>query len=50
MAKAGEVHSIRLPSGTAAALRERGFSVSKVGRTQILAFLEFLKQEEAKAK
>lgn len=49
MAKAGEVHSIRLPAGTAAAVREHtGEAVSPLARRLILAYLERAKVEQSK--
>lgn len=45
--KAGEVHSIRLPAGTAAELRElTGERVSTKARQLILAYIARVKQEK----
>ena len=49
MAKAGEVHSIRLPSGSAAKLKElTGQTVSGFCRQQVLAMISLKEQEAAK--
>jgi hypothetical protein len=46
VAKAGEVHSIRLPSGAAKELKElTGRSVSTVARQQILAVIAAAKMK-----
>lgn len=44
---AGEVHSIRLPSGAAAELKRlSGQKVSTVARTLLLAYIERLRHEQ----
>jgi hypothetical protein len=49
MAKAGEVHSIRLPSGAARQLKElTNLSVSAFCRQQVLAMISLKQQEAAK--
>lgn len=46
---AGEVHSIRLPAGAAADLKELlGMSVSTFCRQQVLASIELAKREKEK--
>lgn len=46
MATAGEVHSIRLPAGTAREVREvTGEKISTLARRLVLAYLERAKQE-----
>lgn len=46
---AGEVHSIRLPSGSAAELQElTGMKVSTFCRQQVLATIELAKREKEK--
>ena len=48
MARAGEVHSIRLPAGTASELRElTGERVSTKCRQLILAYIERVKAERS---
>lgn len=49
MARAGEVHSIRLPAGTASRLREvTNETVSATARKLLLAYIEAAEQQKAK--